>query len=187
MYKYRASFIVYNHDDWDSAKLGVIKSQQRWTQCLGVFYFYMSYAFDFLYSRHYFDEKIDKSVKEFAQESINFVIKKIEIEANLNETFDESLKEKLLNHLKSIELIAAFPDDPEKVELYYERLNFNDHNYVESSLKIAEFYEKIGREPKKNWRQKLLDLTVVQTMSIKYNWDDNVMCKSIHSSRKLSL
>lgn len=176
LYKYRPAFIVYKHDEWETTERGSKKSLQRWTQCVSVFYFYMSCGLEFLYSRHYRDEKVEKAAKEFAQEAVNFAILKIENGKQLNET----IKQILVDQLKTTKIASAFPDDvldPQRVETFYEELNMNDKGSVESSLEINNFNQKVNRESIQSWRRKLNDLTVITTMSVKYSWNDNLLCK----------
>jgi hypothetical protein len=112
-------------------------------------------AFEFLYSRKYFDTKISETAKSFAREAVEFAIKKIKEGKNGNET----AKELMIERLKETEIIAGIHEDllkVEKVEDFYDELELKgDESYTKTYLKILKHNKKLNLEPKGSWKRNL--------------------------------
>lgn len=138
----------------------------------------MGPALSFLYLLRYNDEEQRKSMKNFAQETIEFAIKKVN--ANEESEWKEEVVKDVIEHLQSIKLIVGYPKeliDPEIIEDIYSGIKFGDElNESQKFWEISKYYEKHRREPKSSIAQRLTEQLFNEKHEFKYSPIDNTLC-----------
>lgn len=132
-------------------------------------------AVEYLYSRRYQDDKIEKSLESLGREVVEFTIQKIIKSNEINAT----VLNDITNRLRSTRFILGFPKERmsnQKNENYYKDLKLSgNESYMETCREFHSHHTKMKNEPKKSWRRKL-DAMTFQS-DVEYYADDSALCK----------
>jgi neprilysin len=153
---------------------GVQDLNLRWRECVEFTTSNLPISVSALYVRHFFSEDAKKEVLKMV-ENIREVFENI---LKTVEWMDAITREQALNKLKSMVIQIGYPDeltDIKKLEHYYEGLEINSDNYLETNMRIDQFltdktWLKL-REPvnKTDW----ISFSEVTDINTYYSFRDN--------------
>lgn len=181
MWRLTDSVSDYLNDDLRKLELnfttvatGKKENPPRWKECMSVVNQKMPIAIGSLYIRKYFKP----SAKTSASHMVDRIRREFKELLKRNTWMDEETKQSALNKLNAINYYIGYPDefyDDAKVNGYYERVNIDPNNYLQSLLGINIFsvdddYEEL-RNPinKTDWTEHASATTVNAFYSFEEN------------------
>lgn len=173
------SFIVYPNDRWTTLIFGAKKARERWHQCFGIFYFKMSPALDLLYLQRYGGDKIEEPLENFAQQTVEFALKKIKAETHWT---DEVLAD-VTKRLQSIKFNVGNLNsnlNATVVDEIYSDVNFDSsQSYVQVLNDILKNYRRVIVEPKTSKARNLFEKRLILDYDrFKYYPSEDFMCRT---------
>jgi len=123
---------------YSTAVSGKQEQEARWKECIDITSGSLSIAVGALYVRKYFRQ----DSKAAALEMVNGIRKEFELILNEVQWMDEETRKSALNKLHGMSTHIGYPDeimDNSKIEKYYENLEINENNYLQSVLNMNVF------------------------------------------------
>ncbi|XP_060847235.1 neprilysin-2-like [Rhopalosiphum padi] len=117
---------------------GNSNTQSRWRECLDIIYEYFQFPVMSLYVRQFYDEHYKNNILEMVK---GIREEKYKILSSIDWLDDETRKN-AIDKAKSITNHIAYPDellDDNKLNAYYENLEFDNKDFLTSILKVCKF------------------------------------------------
>lgn len=138
----------------------------------------MGPALAFLYLQKYKDDELRNSLRQFAQETIDFGIKKV----NASE-WEENVIQDVIERLQSIELIVGYSEemiDPKVIEEIFSGLKLGDElNYSKKYREIMKYKYMLERKIESPISRKLIQETHIPEVKFIYSLNENTLCNLV--------
>lgn len=125
--------------DFSTVTVGKKEFSVRWKECISMVNNKLPISVGALYIRQYFKPE----AKQAATEMVEHIRQEFKDALQKNEWMDVDTKKAALSKVDAIISHIAYPDelyDDQKLETFYEKMVIDPDNYLESVLKINQFY-----------------------------------------------